>query len=137
MFMKSDEVKVKISYSEIKDKSFRISWKMMTKKPVKLKKLDVIEHRKKKKKKHETREEPTEKKDDIMRTILLFELLAGVLICKVSMPQDLRKENTVEESNKPDDLFKDSLELKPGKDNSEGLDQSVREPFNRTEDLKF
>ena len=62
MFMKSDEVKVKISYSEIKDKSVRISWKMMTKKPVKLKKLDVIEHRKNKKKNQEAREEPTEKK---------------------------------------------------------------------------
>ena len=43
--MKSEKIKVKISYSEIKDKSVRISWKMMMKKPVKLKKL---EHRKKK-----------------------------------------------------------------------------------------
>ena len=88
-------------------------------------------------KKSEAREESTGKKDDKTRIILLFGLLTGVLICKVSMPQDLRKENTVEESNKPDDLFKDSLELGPGKDNTERLNQSVQEPVHRTEDLKF
>ena len=53
------------------------------------------------------------------------------------MPQDLRKRNTVEESNKPDHLVKDSLELGPGKDNTERLNQSVQEPVHRTEDLKF
>ena len=111
MFMKSDEEKVKI--------------KMMMKKPESMKK------------KSEAREESTGKKDDKTRIILLFGLLTGVLICKVSMPQDLRKRNTVEESSKPDKLFKDSMEPGPGKDNTRKLNHSVREPVHRTEDLKF
>ena len=44
---KSDKVNMKDNVSE------KRKWKMMTKKPVKLKKLDVIEHRKKKNRKLE------------------------------------------------------------------------------------
>ena len=98
------EVKVKISYSEKKDKSFRISRKKCEYEVMKLKKISIPEHRKRRKKKRGSMEknnkiskeddEPYAKKRKMM---FLVVLLASISTCHgVNRPHSVKEKDDSE-----------------------------------------
>ena len=106
---------------------------------MKPKKISNSEHRKRKRKKPESKERKrvNAKTRKISFLVILLVTISDLKVKTVAgfNPRCTKLDHEI--VYKSFSLGKDSLQLGPGKDNTERLNQSVQEPVHRTEDLKF